>query len=88
MIIGGYIGYAFVVPFYHHNAFEQRVAEMMPYYRNQSADFIQRAVLDISNKEFDLDLKPEQVKVQVLKRDNRLIVDISYAYINPRIRLS
>ena len=29
-------------------------------------------------RDFDLDLKPEQVKVQVLRRDNRIIVDVEY----------
>lgn len=77
LLIGGYAAYQFAIPYYEHNNFESRISEMMPYYRNQTQDFIQQAVIDTS-KEFGLNLKPEQVKVQVLKLDNRLIIDIQY----------
>jgi len=75
--VAGYVAYNFVIPYYHFNAFESRMAEMVPYYRNQPADFVQQAVIDIG-KEFDLTLKPEQVRVQVLGRQNRLIIDVQY----------
>jgi len=73
----GFVAYNFVIPYYHFNAFESRMAEMVPYYRSQPADFVQQAVIDIG-KEFELNLKPEQVRVQVLKRQNRLIIDVEY----------
>lgn len=77
MVAGGFVAYKFIIPYYHYNAFEGGLSEMMPYYRNQSAEFIQGAVIDTA-RDFDLDLKPEQVKVQVLRRDNRIIVDVEY----------
>jgi hypothetical protein len=75
--VAGYVAYNFVIPYYHYNAFESRMSEMVPYYRNQQQEFIQQAVIDIG-KEFDLTLKPEQVRVQVLGRQNRLIIDVEY----------
>jgi hypothetical protein len=77
IVAAGYVGYIFVLPYYHYNAFESRVAEMVPYYRNHPPEYIHDAVMDIA-KEFDLDLKPKQVRVQVLKRDNRIIIDVEY----------
>lgn len=76
-VAAGYVAYQFVIPYYQFNAFESRMAEMVPYYRNQPSEYIHDAVMDIS-KEFDLKLKPEQVRVQVLGRQNRLIIDVEY----------
>ena len=72
----GFVGYKVAVPYFEYTNFESRVAEMMPNYRNHDAEYIQESVINIS-RGFDLDLKPEQVKVQVLKKDNRLI-DFGY----------
>jgi hypothetical protein len=72
-----YVGYHFVVPYYHYSAFEGRLSEMMTYYRNQSADAIQKAVID-TGKEYGLSLKPEQVRVQVVMRHNRIVIDVEY----------
>lgn len=79
VIAAGYVGYTFVTPYYHYNAFESRIAEMVPYYRNHPPDYIRAAVIDTA-KDFDLDLKPKQVRVQVLKKDNRIIIDIEYQH--------
>jgi len=75
--VAGYVAYNFVIPYYHYNAFESRMAEMVPYYRSQPEEFVHGAVMDIA-KEFDLNLKPEQVRVQVLGKQNRLIIDVEY----------
>jgi len=77
MVVAGFVAYNFVIPYYHYNAFESRMSDMVPYYRNQPVEFIQQAVIDIG-KEYDLDLKPDQVRVQVLRRQNRLIIDVEY----------
>jgi hypothetical protein len=77
--VAGYIGYTFVMPYYHYNAFESRIAEMVPYYRNHEPDYIRDGVMETA-KEYDLALKPEQVRVQVLKRQNRIIIDVEYQH--------
>ncbi len=73
---GVYVAYLFAVVLYDYNAFEQAVAEMIPYYKHHKADFIHGAVLEIANEDFDLGLKEEQVKVVI--EGNRIIIDIEY----------
>jgi hypothetical protein len=75
----GYVGYLFAVPWFQYNNFEARISEMMPYYRHHDADYIQEAVIGTAAKDFDLKLKEEQVKVQVLQQENRIIIDIKYS---------
>jgi hypothetical protein len=75
----GYVGYLFAIPWFQYNNFEARISEMMPYYRNHDAEYIQEAILSTAAKDFDLKLKDEQVKVQVLMSTNRVIIDIKYS---------
>lgn len=76
----GFVGYKFVMPYYHYSSFESRVSEMMPYYRGQNAVFIKGAVQDVAT-EFDIVLDPKRMRVQVLKMENRLIIDFEYDYV-------
>ena len=75
----GYVGYQFAVPWFQYNNFESRISEMMPYYRNHDAEYIQEAILSTAAKDFDLKLEDEQVKVQVLTATNRVVIDIKYS---------
>jgi len=75
----GYVGYLFAVPWFQYNNFESRISEMMPYYRNHDAEYIQEAILSVAAKDFDLKLKDEQVKVVVNRAKNRVIIDIKYS---------
>jgi len=76
----GFVGYKFVIPYYHYSSFESRVSEMMPYYRGQNAIFIKGAIQDVAS-EFDIELDPKRMRIQVLKMENRLIVDFEYDYV-------
>ena len=74
----GYVGYMFSIPWFEYNSFEGRISEMMPYYRNHKAEYVHKGVTDIA-KEFGIKLNHDQVKVQVLQRENRLIIDLNYS---------
>ena len=76
-LAAGFVSYKFIIPHYTLSSLESRISEMMPYYRNHDAQYVQRGVIEIA-RDFDIELLPEQVKVQVLKKENRLIVDIEY----------
>ena len=78
-LAAGYVGYLFAIPWFQYNNFEARISEMMPYYRNHDAEYIQEAILKTAANDFDLKLKDEQVKVQVLRATNRVIIDIKYS---------
>lgn len=75
----GYVGYLFSVPMLQYSNFEARVSEMMPYFRHHDAEYIQEGIIDTAAKDFDLKLEEEQVKVQVMQRKNRIIIDINYS---------
>ena len=77
ILAAGFVGYKFIIPHYTMSSLESRISEMMPYYRNHDALYVQKGVIEIA-REFDLELLPEQVKVQVLKKENRLIIVIEY----------
>ena len=76
----GFVGYKFVMPYYHYGSLESRVSEMMPYYRGQNAVFIKGAVQDVAT-EFDIVLDPKRMRIQVLKMENRLIIDFEYDHV-------
>ena len=77
ILAGGFVAYKFIIPHYTMSSFEGRISEMMPYYRNHDGPYVQRSVIELG-REFDIELTPEQVQVQVLRKDNRLIIDIEY----------
>lgn len=77
MAVGGFVAYKFIIPYYHYSSFEGRVSEMMPYYRGQDAVFVKGAVQDVAS-EFGIELDPKRMRVQVLKMENRLIIDFEY----------
>jgi len=77
VLAGGYVAYLFSIPHMHYSSFEGHLAEMVPYYKHHNAEFIQEAVIDTA-KGFDVELEPEQVKVQVSRDDNRITIDIEY----------
>jgi hypothetical protein len=78
-VAAGYVGYLFSVPMFQYSNFESRISEMMPYFRHHDAEYVQEAVIDTAAKDFDLKLEEEQVKVEVMQRENRLIIDIKYS---------
>lgn len=77
VLAAGYAAYQFFLPYSHYSTVESHIAEMMPYYKYQGEDFIRKAVID-AVKEYDLELKPEQVKVVVDKKANRLTIDMEW----------
>jgi hypothetical protein len=78
-VAAGYVGYLFAVPSFQYSNFESRISEMMPYYRNHDAEYIREAIQGIAAKDFDLKLKDEEVKVEVNRTKNRLVIDIKYS---------
>jgi len=78
LLFGGavYVAYLFGLALYEYNSFEQAVAERMPYFKFHEAEYIHGVVMEIANKDFNLGLKEEQVKVKL--EGNRIFIDISY----------
>ena len=77
ILAAGYVGYQFYVPYQHYMAVEGHIAELVPFFKHHKEVFIQDAVIDAA-KDFDLKLKPEQVKVTVDKRANRITIDMEW----------
>lgn len=77
VLAAGYAGYQFFLPYSHYTSVEGHFAEMMPYYKHQDAAFVRKAVIDAA-LEYDLVLKPEQVKVDVDKKANKLTIDMEW----------
>jgi hypothetical protein len=73
---GMYAGYQFGLPRLRHSSFEDRITESIagnPY--RLSAEEIQKQIIQIA-ADFDIALKPEQVKVDTSQ--GRLKIDVNY----------
>ena len=77
VLVAIYAAYQFFIPYSHYSSVEGHISEMMPYYKHHNEAFIQKAVID-AVKDFDLELKPEQVKVSVDKKANRITIDMEW----------
>lgn len=76
LIAGGmYAGLQFGLPQLRHNAFRDRLNETYSFFSRQSETWIRGRVIQIA-EEFHIDLKPEQVKIQI--RGDQLTLDITY----------
>jgi hypothetical protein len=71
-----YAGFQFGLPRLRHSSFQDRVNEYFTTgVQSQSAEELQRAIIQIAS-DFDIELKPEQVKVE--NRGGRIKVDVNY----------
>ncbi len=77
LVLGGagYSAFQLGVPYYHNASFSERVKELMPYLRGHYPKDIRQSVIKVA-KDFDLDLKPEQVQVEIIR--NRMLIDVRY----------
>ena len=72
---GIYAGLELGLPELRHRSFEDRLTETFPYFSRQPEKNIRDRIVFIAS-EFHIELKPEQVKIQV--EGDRLTIDIDY----------
>jgi len=72
----GYAAFMLAMPKFRNSSFEDRLNETLPYFaKGQPAEVIRKRVVETA-KEFDIDLAPEDVRVDI--RGDRVTLDISY----------
>lgn len=72
---GIYAGLQLALPDLRHRSFEDRLSETFSYFSRQPEKNIRDRIIFIAG-EFHIDLKPEQVKIQI--EGDRLTIDIDY----------
>lgn len=72
---GIYAGFQLGLPELRHRSFEDRLNETFSYFSRQPEKNIRERLIFIAS-EFHIDLKPEQVKIQI--EGDRLTIDIDY----------
>lgn len=70
-----YAGLQLGLPELRHRSFEERLNETYSNFSRQPEEIIRKHIIQVAS-EFDIDLKPEMVKIKV--QDSRLIIDIDY----------
>lgn len=63
------------MPKFRHSSFSERLVEIWPYLQRQSEEIVRARLIETA-AEFDIALRPEQVKVTI--QGDRLTYDISY----------
>ena len=77
LLVGGgiYAGVQIGMPKFRHSSFTERLTEIWPYLGRQSEEIIRARLIETA-AEFDIALKPEQVKVTI--QGDRVTYEISY----------
>lgn len=73
---GLYAGYELGMPRLRHSSFEDRINETIYHFQRQSAEAVTKQIIEIAS-EFDIALKPEQVKVET-SSTGALRIDLTY----------
>jgi hypothetical protein len=72
---GIYAGVQIGMPKFRHSSFTERLTEIWPYLGRQSEDIIRQRLIETA-AEFDIHLRPDQVKIQI--QGDRLTYEITY----------
>jgi hypothetical protein len=76
LVAGGlYAGFQFGIPKLRHSSFADRLNESYVHFQKQPEESIRRQIIEIAS-EFDIALKPEQVKVEV--KPATITIDVAY----------